>query len=148
MVTSASNVKACLNGSQFLMTSGSRCRGKKVGGGGAPPLGAMAVVEVNAETLRAMRYVPQYHGPALEAVLEACKMMELEVNFSEAALDVTLDNTVVCIALVLCLNRDITLLDRARDRFRMYPSSGGAGEEGFVKGGVNLPRGRYWTYLP
>ena len=55
----------------------------------------MALVEVNVDTLRAMRDVPQYHVTALEAVLVACKTLELEVNFSEAALDVTLNNTVV-----------------------------------------------------
>ena len=43
-------------------------------------------------------------------------MLDLSLNISETKLDVTLDNTIVLIALVLCLNEDVPLLDRARAR--------------------------------
>ena len=109
LVTSAANLRACVNGSRFARKAGGGGGGKK--GGGVPPSNALAGVEVDAETLRAVLDVPLFHELALEAVLAACKMLEQEVNCSEAALDVTLDNTVACIALASCLNGVVTLLD-------------------------------------
>mmetsp|Transcript_1613 Transcript_1613/g.3524 ORF Transcript_1613/g.3524 Transcript_1613/m.3524 type:complete len:950 (-) Transcript_1613:92-2941(-) len=42
--------------------------------------------------------IPQYHGPAREAIAAACKTMELEMNCSEAADDSEFDDTVALLA--------------------------------------------------
>ena len=53
------------------------------------------------ETPNAVKYaksIPQYHGPAREAIIAACKTMELEMNCSESGDSAEFDDTVALLA--------------------------------------------------
>lgn len=98
IVISATNLRAILQGSKKVVV-------KKQQGG-----------DNNNATANAIRTVPQYHGPARDALAATCKTMELEVNCSEPNASTELDMTVACLALSNALNAVVCLLDGSKGR--------------------------------
>ena len=98
IVISATNLRAILQGSKKVVV-------KKQQGG-----------DNNDATANAIRTVPQYHGPARDALAATCKTMELEVNCSEPNASTGLDMTVACLALSNALNAVVCLLDGSKGR--------------------------------
>jgi len=87
-VDSAAALRAYLQGSQSATsTSG----GKK--GHSNDDAGAKVAADV-----KATKDMPQYHGPAREAVMAACKTLELECNCSEPQGAAQWDDTVALLA--------------------------------------------------
>ena len=99
IVVSATNLRAILQGSRkVVVTKGD------------------AATASNNTNDAAVRTIPQYHGPARDALAAACKTMELEVNCSEPNAAAELDMTVACLALSNALNAVVCLLDGSKGR--------------------------------
>ena len=98
IVVSATNLRALLQGSKKVVVT----------------KGGAASNTVTNDT--AVRTIPQYHGPARDALAAACKTMELEVNCSEPNAETELDMTVACLALSNALNAVVCLLDGSKGR--------------------------------
>ena len=94
-IDSAAVMRACLHG------SGS-------GGGDANTNGA-AITEEDKQAVRYTLTTPQYHGPSREAILAACKTLELELNCSESGGEGLWDDTVAVLA-VQSANRGVDSL--------------------------------------
>ena len=93
LVTSASALRALLNGSKFV-TAQSKTDS-------VPP---------------AISSIPQYQGPAEDGLKAACKTLELEVNCFESGIDTVLDNTVAVLAMQQALQAAETLGKASAER--------------------------------
>lgn len=93
LVTCAAALRAILQGSKYAVPSHSSSS-------------TMGDVNVSVVT------IPQYHGPALEALKAACKTLELEFNCATEGVD----DTVSVLALKQALDAVLALLDGTRAR--------------------------------
>mmetsp|Transcript_10889 Transcript_10889/g.17700 ORF Transcript_10889/g.17700 Transcript_10889/m.17700 type:complete len:955 (-) Transcript_10889:45-2909(-) len=84
-VESASVLRACLQGSTMVNATNKNVKS--------------ADGDIGVENcVKYAKTIPQYHGPAREAIVSACKTMELEMNCSESTGNLEFDDTVALLA--------------------------------------------------
>jgi len=107
-VESASVLRACLQGSTVVNATNKTVQSAE---------GVEGCVK-HAKT------IPQYHGPAREAIAAACKTMELEMNCSESADNLEFDDTIALMAGNSALGGVLALFNGSSMR-----ADGGSGTE-------------------
>ncbi|KAL3803901.1 hypothetical protein ACHAW5_010671 [Stephanodiscus triporus] len=130
-VETASVIRACLSGTTRVAAGGGGGEADVVGGGGGggrggggttgTTMGTTTTTTTTTEdeedattTARslAIRYastIPQYHGPAREAILSSYRTIEVEANCSPMTVDEVMDPTIACIAVVSALTGILAL---------------------------------------
>ena len=98
LITTAATLRAILNRSQFCTTTPDT----------AIPL--------------AISNIPQYQGPAQDAIMSACKTMELEINCFEYSMTDVLDDTIINLAILQTINAITTLHSNGLARMRQSPT--------------------------
>lgn len=94
-VESAAVLRASLQGSTMVSVTNKSIKEDASAGGGLDL----------SECVKYAKTVPQYHGPAREAIAAACKTMELEMNCSEPSSEnLALDDTVALLACASALS--------------------------------------------
>ena len=79
----AAVLRACLAGSTRVNSSSSSKKNSTMGGGSSSNGGSEDAQQQQQQHVAAIRYtktIPQYHGPARESIISACRTMELEIN--------------------------------------------------------------------
>ena len=131
----AAVLRACLAGSTRVNNNSSSSSKKNsiVGGNGSN--GSDIAQQQQQHVVAAIRHtktIPQYHGPARESIIAACKTMELEINCSSGSAYEELDEAVSAMAIVSTLTGIVTLVHGIDAR----TGGGGGGVDGGGSGGV------------
>lgn len=118
-ITTAANLRAILQGSTYAKTTVS----KKKKNGNANHANHSTVSSsssssstTTSEDTLAIQNTPQYHGPAKDTILNACKTLELELNCSESNANQSLDTTIVQLNTSTLLSATVTLLKGSQTR--------------------------------
>ncbi|KAL3757578.1 hypothetical protein ACHAWU_006023 [Discostella pseudostelligera] len=110
-IESASVLRACLQGSTLVNVT--RKTVTSASSGAAD--GQSNQLLLLQESIKYSKTIPQYHGPAREAIIAACKTMELEMNCSESSSSeedsVEVDDTVALLACKFALEGVIAMIN-------------------------------------
>ena len=109
-VESASVLRVCLQSSTLVNVTNKSVQsvpdGDIAGGEGSQLESSVAYT----------KSIPQYHGPARESIVSACKTMELEMNCSESSSGELVDSTVALLASKAALDGVLALIHGSRAR--------------------------------
>ncbi|KAL3772782.1 hypothetical protein ACHAWU_003341 [Discostella pseudostelligera] len=109
-IESASVLRACLQGSTLVNVTR-----KTVTSASSGADGQSNQLLLLQESIKYSKTIPQYHGPAREAIIAACKTMELEMNCSESSSSeedsVEVDDTVALLACKFALEGVIAMIN-------------------------------------
>jgi len=101
-IESAAVLRACLQGSTLVNVTNKTVK----------PI----TDEVESSSIKYAKSIPQYHGPARESIIMACKTIELEMNCSESTDALEFDDTVALLAGKSALDGVVALINGSLTR--------------------------------